>query len=162
MQTSLNFRLLCLFAAPLFLFSCLNEETEDNHTGGPDPLAWDYEIRWKEIETRIATDEWEPIHGGDTLTIAFTYTDTSRKELTGIYGYNSINLNVALEEFGHIDMGEDSISFIFPLATDMPKDTIRLPVQLTQEGDDRLLIIRNTFESPAREVKYKKVGFKEY
>lgn len=158
MKKSLNFLLVVITS--LFLSSCLNEGSDDNEIGGPDPLAWDYEVSWVEIEKRTGTEDWQAIDRGDTLKLSFSYTDATRKNLVGIYYYSSLHLDIAVDKLGNVKMREDDISFIYPLTTST--DTINLPAHLIQNENETLLVIRNTLTTPATEVKYKQVGFKEH
>jgi hypothetical protein len=159
MEKSLKFVLLFVVVS-LFLSSCLKDGADDDEIGGPDPLAWDYEVSWVEIEKRTDTEDWQAINGGDTLKLSFSYTDAARKNLVGIYYYSSHHLNIALDKLGNVKMQEDDISFIYPLTT--AANTVKLPSHLIQHGNETLLIIRNTLTTPATEVKYKQVGFKEH
>ena len=165
MKKSLKYGLLLMLATTLILFSCSEDKEPGSETGGPDPLAWDYGESWMEIEKRIDTEDWQTIDRGDTLEISFNYTDASKRDLIGIYGYNNpIDLNVDLDSIGDVKIEENDISFIFPLslATEMDRETINLPIQITQDKNDTLLIIRNILSTPIIEVKYKKVAFREY
>lgn len=157
-----KFKILLVLGSILLFFSCF-DGSEDSipEIGGPDPLSWDYGVSWMEIEKRVDPEDWITIERGDTLEISFNYTDASKRNLIGMYGYyNSIvNLNIDLDSIGDVKMEENTISFIYPLSLTATRDTINLPIELIQIENDTLLVIRNTLNTPNTEVKYKKVDF---
>lgn len=73
-------KLFLMTLSALFLLSCLKEELNDPEIITDPPK---YEIReyWKEIEKRIASEEWQTINSGDTLKLALNYTDASKSNL---------------------------------------------------------------------------------
>lgn len=158
MKESIRIRLLLILILTL-LISCLKDSEGSNPELIIDPAEYEFWVSWKEIERRTDSEFWQTIDSGDTLKLSLNYVDASKKDLGGTYNYALKNLNIDLDKLGDVKLRESDISFI-PLSA--IKDSINLPIQLIQNENDTLLVIRNTLSTPITEVKYERVEFKQH
>lgn len=111
------------------------------------------------MKKELGVEDWQLIGDSDTLKIYFDYTDASRKNLIGMYGYyNPADLLIDLDSIGHVQMSENDISFVYPLSLNADRDTTTFPLELIQNETDTLMVIGNTYNTTTTEVKYKRVG----
>lgn len=123
-----------------------------------DPVESVYLTKWREIESKAGSSNWETLTKGDTLNL-FSTDPESRRPRRGFYRYLSTNAKITADTAGLFIQSDTLLVFIdMKSSASDPDITAKVGYKII---GDTSLIVHDRSVTPSIQVKYKKLKLTE-
>lgn len=153
-----NFLRTSIFAllATSFFYSCIKDPVDPPII--IDPVDSVYLTKWREVESKAGSSNWETLTKGDTLNL-FSTDPENRRPRRGFYRYLSTNPKITADTVGLFIQSDTLLVFIDRKSSASDPDTTA-KVGYKIIGDTSL-IVHDRSVTPSIQVKYKKLKLTE-